>query len=555
LEKHRNNCKSVNKGGIMKNNMVIKMSTILVVILTVIFPIDGILKAEAAKKSAKTATYEEYVTGEYLKQYEGISHSFSRDGSRMLTKCTRTVNYIIEDHFILWDFDLNLNTYVINGTLPFIELDIEVYLSPDGQYVPVLRASKKFDPEKGVDFANHRTDILRVSDGKRVQRFPIYMHSISFSPDNAMIAGTVIRPPDRVTGAERSDNFEIHSVESGKRIATPQNVGAIYTPAIFDPRNRYLAVSRTLILDTKNFSEIEQWPKTSLAAVSPDGSHIALRVSETQIRTFKMRDYAGQWTEVGAFECVGALSFGPQNTLAAEAREYDLEGTEIRSFSSGFYPVRVYVKDADTWFGFNNDRVSREQPISERSLQAAGLVSEGKRLLKAGFDDLGVKKIKEGIRHDPDLFEFITWFSGGTLDLGLNLAGQGGILAQYIQANPNNFSGYYIYGLLASAAGHPGLVDQAVQRIRQLGHEAEHPLTRQDAEEKALILEALNIATRDSQDSAYRYLVELGVKLDPGDFIDEALAENFLFPLFQDRKKLMYILDDAPEPLLPRPGM
>jgi hypothetical protein len=27
-----------------------------------------------------------------------------------------------------------------------------------------------------------------------------------------------------------------------------------------------------------------------------------------------MRDYAGQWTEVGAFECVGALSFGPQNT-------------------------------------------------------------------------------------------------------------------------------------------------------------------------------------------------------------------------------------------------
>ncbi len=52
------------------------MSTILVVILTVIFPIDGILKAEAAKKSAKTATYEEYVTGSTLNSMrESVTHS------------------------------------------------------------------------------------------------------------------------------------------------------------------------------------------------------------------------------------------------------------------------------------------------------------------------------------------------------------------------------------------------------------------------------------------------------------------------------------------------
>lgn len=508
--------------------------------------------------AATPVTYEDYVTEEYLKQYEGIKHTFSSDGGRMLTKCWRSVNNVITDDYVLWDFDRNLNTYVKNRVLSFEELDLAVYLSPDGRYVAILRALEKFDPAKGLDLSKHRTDIVRIGDGKRVRRFSMWMHNISFSPDNAMIAGTVIRPADRITGAKRSDTFEIYAVESGERVNTAQKVEASYMPAIFDPQNRYLAVTgadATLILETKNFSVVEKWPKTSLAAVSPDGNHIALRESELTIRTFKVGSYVGRWTEVGTVKCFAkTVSIGPQNTLVDERAEFDLEGTEIRSFSSGWYPVRVYVKEADTWFGFSNHHVSREQSLSERSLQAANLVSEGKRLLKAGFLDLGVNKIKEGIARDPDLGEFWRWLSGGIVKLGLPLAGQGDLMVFYNQSAPN-FRGYYIYGLLASTAGHPGLVDQAVQRVRQLGQEIQHPASKQSAEENALILEALNLATQESPDRAYSYLVERGIKLDPGDFTNEVLAEHFLFPLFRDRKKLMYILDDVPELLLPRPAM
>jgi hypothetical protein len=513
--------------------------------------------AAAATKAAKPVTYENHVTEEYLKQYQGISHAFSIDGGRMLTKCWRTVNNVITDDYILWDFDRNLNTYVKNRGLSFGELDLAAYLSPDGRYVAILRALEKFDPAKGVDLSRHRTDIVRIGDGKRVRHFPMWMHSISFSSDSAMIAGTVIRPADRITGAKQSDNFEIYAVESGKRVNTAQKVEASYTPAIFDPQNRYLAVTgadATRILETRNFSVVEQWPKTSLAAVSPDGNHIALRESESTIRTFKVGSYVGRWTEIGTIECFAkTVSIGPQNTLVDEHAEFDLEGTEIRWFSSGWYPIRVYVKEADTWFGFNKHNVSREQSLSERSLQAANLVSEGKRLLKAGFSDLGVNKIKEGIARDPGLAEFLGWLSGGTVKPGLNLAWQGDLLACYNRSNPS-FSGYYVYGLLASTAGHPGLVDQAVQRLRQLGQDLQ-PAGQQYAQEKALILEALNLAAQGSPDRAYRYLAERGIKLDPGDFTNKVLAEHFLFPLFQDRKKLMYILDDVPELLLPRPAM
>jgi hypothetical protein len=60
--------------------------------------------------------------------------------------------------------------------------------------VAVLRASKKFDPEKGVDFANHRTDILRVSDVRGCKDFPFICTVFHSALIMSMIAGTVIRP-------------------------------------------------------------------------------------------------------------------------------------------------------------------------------------------------------------------------------------------------------------------------------------------------------------------------------------------------------------------------
>lgn len=510
---------------------------------------------------AGAQTYEDYVA-ENLPEQDGVRHEFSRDGSRMLTKAKS------DTLLALWNFEARLDTYVKNSIIDFSKWkSLTAYLSQDGEYLAIL--SGQIDHTKGWIDPQSKTDVVRIDDGKIVRSFPLLMADISFSADSSVIAGNVLR--FNVFSKELLMEYKIYSVATGKKVGPSEKISmAGYSlPSAFDPANRYLALSflptgsggdwMVYLFETKDYAVVRQWPNGELQAISHDGNHLAIR-ERGATRIFRIGTHAGQWNEVGELPfSTDRVAFGPGNTVLDESRmEYDLEGTAIRFDRLGGGDRRTYLQTAESWITFREGKIVRAESVSREAVAAANLVSEGKKLLRAGFRDLGLKKIKAGIQKYPSLLELDhAWFLEKLPELGASLTEQGELLAYYNQQKVQ-FTTCYAYGVLAASAGHPGLAAEAAQVIRQLGTKLE-PADNDIAMQFALILEALAIAVKESPDRAYHYLVERNLKFDKATLrymgiLQHYQANKYFFPLYQDRKKLSYVLG-VKEMDLPRPAL
>ncbi len=116
------------------------------------------------------------------------------------------------------------------------------------------------------------------------------------------------------------------------------------------------------------------------------------------------------------------------------------------------------------------------------------------------------------------------------------------------------------FGILASVAGHNGIAQQVVKRLRKASADATEPKTTKRIGQYVALLSSLVAADRGDHKLAYKILLKADIKGDAF-LVKRRLALPHLFrPLFEFRKKLSFVtgIEESklakPGPLLPRPS-
>jgi len=106
------------------------------------------------------------------------------------------------------------------------------------------------------------------------------------------------------------------------------------------------------------------------------------------------------------------------------------------------------------------------------------------------------------------------------------------------------------YGMIASAAGHPELTKQAAEKLHLLIQKYSSSMNSLKVNNYVIELETLALASQGNSDAAYKHAVQKGglvqgSKLVLRNHINDSNDNIFLTPLYQDRKKLAYLLGIA----------
>lgn len=377
-----------------------------------------------AEKAAAPVKYESFMSSPDIKKYTRIQHTFSRDGSWMVTKMARSIKPgTTVDDFELWRFDGKENSFVRHP----LDRDIResmrgITVSPDGNYIAVCNCL--WDGKGLIDTSQARVSIVQTSDGKIIRTFPVFMSSTAMHimPGNKTLVGTTYRRRDKGGKQVMDSVTEAYSITTGKRIPVPAMHDSCHRKESVLQQlklsDRYLGAwcsnGTAWLFDAKDYSLVRNMDKAEHLDLNRDGSLAAVWVGgvDGQLKILDTTTWKELETPPGFAAGGLAIAFGPDNSILKVwnncLEEYAiLKGKKLiyvqekRFADEKKAPSAVFVQQAGAWYALVDKKVHTMKAATPEMIRAAVLLDEGKELLSAGFHSAATRKIQEAMSLSP----------------------------------------------------------------------------------------------------------------------------------------------------------
>lgn len=376
---------------------------------------------DKAEKATAPVKYESFMSSPDMKKYTRVQHTFSRDGSWMVTKMARSIKPgTTVDDYVLWRFDGKENSFVRHPLdRDILESMREMTVSPDGNYIAVCDCP--WDGKGLIDTSKARVSIVQTSDGKIIRTFPVFMSSTAMhiTPDNKTLVGTTYVRRDQ-GGRQIMDSVtEAYSIGTGKKIPVPAMHDSCHRKKSILQQlklsDRYLGAwcsnATAWLFDTKDYSMVRNFDKAEILGLNHDGSLAAIRM-EGKLKILETATWKEMETPPGFAAGGLAIAFGPDNTILKAwsncLEEYViLKGKQLiyvqekRFADKKKTPSTVFVQQAGAWYALIDKEVHTMKAATPEMIRAAVILDEGKELLTAGFHSVATRKIQEAINLSP----------------------------------------------------------------------------------------------------------------------------------------------------------
>lgn len=516
----------------------------------------------------RPVSYEEHLKEHSLQVMLRRNYAASGDGKRLVLPLAKNGAQRDFVGMSLWEYNSAKGTFVKH---PFrflhkSKIALPVAISQDGTIM-------------AYEDSGNKTIVLVDLDINRILRKIKYVTSvfhIAISRDNETLAV-------HCKNHNKSNILTTYSVKQGtQRGQTDLPNEATVSSMFFDADGNlivayfiwrdssYNKLDNFLRVYNDNLQSRQRVDNYTLVGINPDGNRLVLSNIDDSDENSKTRLYnlrSREW-EKTSMPLVGTrISYGSVDRfLTNSLEEYTLSGDKALFLQDG--PTHSfselgpapYVAAAQSWFLFIKDRIITMRPAPEVVVRAMKVLWDGEELLQAGFHQAGAAKVKEAMAIYPTADRLNnTVFYVELVDKNVPLRYVGELLLNLYDKHLGNETGSQRekitkaverlrdYGLFAANAGHPDLALQAAQRIRFLQASYPDVAPWDQLLKNAVVLEALQIAAKQSPADAYEYILSQGGILhDDYPAVKESInhwrIDSYWSLLYSDLNKLAYLL-------------
>jgi membrane-associated protease RseP (regulator of RpoE activity) len=331
----------------------------------------------------------------------------SKNGGFILTRAVSADKKEVD--FSLWRYDESKQTFVrswfsvrtavnklgISFDLSKDALTVLLHSQPDAHFLEVIKKNRE-----------KRIPVLWLNSTNRLTGTQTVFVALNSDGSEAAL----------IRQSHVFWHVQVYSTSTGVPVRS-QKVDYKNSPdkILYDHQNRYIAVQENVerhntttcyVFDTAKLETLKSWYGSECLDSSQDGTLLALRDKSGT----KLIDTSG-WNEIGQTNQAGGygVAFGMDHKLVRiwnnAFEECILKDGKLMPIQRHYEDTQgakaVYVAPANVWYAFRNGEIFKLKTATHEMKDAGVLTAEGVELLKAGFHEEGIRKLKQAVHRYP----------------------------------------------------------------------------------------------------------------------------------------------------------